>query len=158
MDLQADNTRALTMAVAGDALFTDRVAGDVTLAAGGDHSAFERLVDMNKSLVCSIALAIVRDWETSEEIAQDVFVAAWTQLGKLRNPASFLPWLRQVTRNRSYDSLRRRIGSRARIQSLQDCRVVSGDAENSPACEDPRRAMIHAKIKLVTASPTNKGR
>jgi hypothetical protein len=80
----------------------DWMLANISSAARGDQAAFETLVESHKSLVCSIALAIVRDLETSEEIAQDVFIAAWKQIGKLKNPASFLPWLRQVTRNRSH--------------------------------------------------------
>lgn len=144
MDSQVYDKHALRLVTAADASFADRLAGDVALAANGDHSAFERLVDTNKSVVCAIALAIVRDWEMSEEIAQDVFVAVWKQIGKLKNPASFLPWLRQITRNRSYDFLRRRIANRARLQPLNDSSVASPEGAN-PASPDPRSAMIRAE-------------
>jgi len=63
-------------------------------------------------MVCSIALSIVRDVPTSEDVAQDVFLTAWRQLETLRNPASLVPWLRQITRNRATDRLRVR-GSEA---------------------------------------------
>jgi DNA-directed RNA polymerase specialized sigma24 family protein len=39
--------------------------------------------------VGSIALAIVRDLSTSEDVAQAVFLTAWQGLAQLRNPASF---------------------------------------------------------------------
>src|SRR4051794_5851125 len=78
----------------------------VRAAAQGDAEAFARLVDASRTLVCSIALAILRDVEASQDVAQDVFLAAWRDLGKLRNPASFLPWLRQMTRNRAHHVLR----------------------------------------------------
>jgi RNA polymerase sigma factor (sigma-70 family) len=58
--------------------------------------------------VTSISLAMVRDVPTSEEVAQEVFVTVWRDLGALRNGASFLPWLRQLTRHRALDALRRR--------------------------------------------------
>ncbi|MEM6296471.1 MAG: sigma-70 family RNA polymerase sigma factor [Myxococcota bacterium] len=74
----------------------------------GDPVGFARLVDDHRSMVCSIALSIVRDVSTSEDVAQEVFLAAWQQLEQLRNPASLGPWLRQVTRNRATDRLRRR--------------------------------------------------
>ncbi len=74
----------------------------------GDPIGFARLVDDHRSMVCSIALSIVRDVAASEDVAQEVFLAAWQQLSSLRNPASLGPWLRQVTRNRATDRLRRR--------------------------------------------------
>ena len=75
---------------------------DVLLASNGDEAAFRRLVDESANTVCSIALAIVRNVQASEDVAQEVFLAAWSNLKKLRNPASFLPWLRQVTRNQAH--------------------------------------------------------
>jgi RNA polymerase sigma factor (sigma-70 family) len=74
---------------------------DVALAASGDEAAYARLVEQCATTVCSIALALVRSVDASEDVAQEVFLITWTNLKKLRNPASFLPWLRQVTRNQA---------------------------------------------------------
>lgn len=82
------------------------MSGDVMSAAAGDHDAFVRLVQKYATTVNSIALAIVRDVHASQDIAQDVFVVAWKDLGKLRSEASFLPWIRQITRNRANEWLR----------------------------------------------------
>src|SRR5512140_153539 len=75
---------------------------DVASAMAGDGEAFRRLVDLTSRTVCSIALAIVRDVPASADVAQNAYLAAWAGLGKLRNPASFLPWIRQVTRNQAH--------------------------------------------------------
>jgi RNA polymerase sigma factor (sigma-70 family) len=83
-------------------------AGDVKAAAAGSVGAYERLVNGSRNLVTSIAFATVRDVSSSEEIAQDVFIHAWRGLEKLRSPESFLPWLRQLTRNRANQFLRER--------------------------------------------------
>ena len=48
----------------------------VPAAAQGDREAFAALVDHTRSLVCSLALSIVRDAELSRDVAQDVFVSA----------------------------------------------------------------------------------
>ncbi len=80
---------------------------DILLAREGDRRAFGRLVDQTRSLVCSVALAIVRDVEASEDVAQDVYLHAWRNLPTLRNPASFLSWLRGLTRNLAAQWLRR---------------------------------------------------
>lgn len=82
------------------------MTADVTLAANGDRDAFVRLVDAYASTVTGIALAIVRDLQASQDIAQEVFLVAWRDLKKLRNPSSFLPWVRQMTRNLSNSWLR----------------------------------------------------
>lgn len=78
-------------------------------AARGDRDAYGRIVAGCQTTVTSIALAIVRDVPTSEDIAQEAFLSAWQNLRKLGNPASFLPWLRQITRNLARDHLRSQI-------------------------------------------------
>jgi len=79
---------------------------DVMAATAGDRNAFERLIIQCRHTVTGIALAIVKDLDASEEVAQEVFIYIWQQLGTLREPASFLPWVRQMTRHRSYNYLR----------------------------------------------------
>lgn len=84
----------------------------VLAASSGDRDAFGQLVGATSGVVASIALAILGDIETSRDVAQDVFLAAWRDLRKLRNPASFLPWLRQLTRNRAHHVLRTHVRAR----------------------------------------------
>src|SRR5215472_13511494 len=92
----------------------------VVAAAQGDAEAYGELVSETSSLVSSITLAIVRDLETSRDVAQDVFLAVWRDLKTLRNPASFLPWLRQTTRNQANASLRTTV----RRRKLADTRML----------------------------------
>src|SRR6185503_14340857 len=65
---------------------SDAAIIDVLAARGGDRDAFARLVDGYRNVVCSITLAIARDVHASEDLAQDVFVAAWTGLGPSSAP------------------------------------------------------------------------
>lgn len=114
-----------------DAALALRLSEDVVAARRGDHGAFARLVDATRSTVASISLAILRDAELAAEVAQDVYLAAWTDLRKLRDPSSFLPWLRQITRNRAHHVLRGRIRERRRVSE--------GDADALLAmAADPR--------------------
>jgi len=75
-------------------------------ASRGDHQAYSRIVHGCQNTVTSIALAIVRDVPASEDIAQEAFISAWQKLKELHNASSFLPWLRQITRNLARDYLR----------------------------------------------------
>jgi RNA polymerase sigma factor (sigma-70 family) len=95
----------------------------VLSAAQGDADAYGELVSETSPLVSSIALAIVRDLELSRDVTQDVFMAVWRDLKTLRNPASFLPWLRQTARNRAKTALRslvrrRRLGDTGHLDEL----------------------------------------
>ena len=98
---------------------------DVLRAGNGDEAAFARLVEKTANTVCSIALAIVRNVEASEDIAQETFLAAWSNVRTLRNPASFLPWLRQITRNQAHLWRRehhREVGDDAMLAAAVDAR------------------------------------
>ncbi len=76
------------------------------LAQNGDQRAFGRIVAACQGGISAIALAMVRDVPVSEDIAQDAFIKAWRKLPQLNQSSSFLPWLRQITRNLARDHLR----------------------------------------------------
>lgn len=75
-------------------------------ARHGDPHAYGRMVAATQKMVASIALAVTRDVSISEDIAQETFLRGWQQLPRMSHPDSFLPWLRQVARNRAIDHLR----------------------------------------------------
>ncbi|WP_299075044.1 sigma-70 family RNA polymerase sigma factor [uncultured Paraglaciecola sp.] len=79
---------------------------DIVLAQNGDHQAFARIIDQTRNLVSSIALSIVKDLDSSEDVAQQVFIGAWNNLSELKKTSSFLPWLRQMTRYKALNFLR----------------------------------------------------
>lgn len=81
---------------------------DFAAARGGDAQAFARLVSATQRMVASVALAVTRDVQLSEDIAQETYLKAWRKLGDMQHAESLLPWLRQVTRHLAIDHLRRR--------------------------------------------------
>ena len=80
---------------------------ELPAAAGGCEQAYTRIIVASQNTVTAVALAITRDPTASEDIAQEAFLSAWQNLRRLQNPSSFLPWLRQITRNLAFDHLRR---------------------------------------------------
>jgi RNA polymerase sigma factor (sigma-70 family) len=106
-----------------------RWESDVVKAAGGDQSAYARLIDGTRGLVCSLALAVVRDAASSQDVAQEVYLAVWQNLPRLRNPAAFLPWLRQLTRNRAHDHLR---AQRRRSEDAEGDATITALADVRP--------------------------
>lgn len=79
---------------------------ELPAARSGDQGAYGRIVAACQNTVTAVALAITRDVATSEDIAQEAFLNAWQHLERLHSPDSFLPWLRQITRNLARDHLR----------------------------------------------------
>lgn len=81
---------------------------DFIAARRGDPDAFARLVRATQKMVASVALAVTRDVQLSEDIAQETYLKAWHKLAAMNHADSLLPWLRQVTRNQAIDHVRRR--------------------------------------------------
>jgi RNA polymerase sigma factor (sigma-70 family) len=115
-------------------------------AVRGDRDAYGRIVAGCQSTVTSIALAIVRDVPTSEDIAQEAFLSAWQNLRKLTNPASFLPWLRQITRNLARDHLRSQMHRRAPAGDIEA--VLAAVADPHPG---PPERLAHAQEEAAAA-------
>jgi RNA polymerase sigma-70 factor (ECF subfamily) len=81
----------------------------LALVQGGDEYAMGALFDRYSKVVYSVALRVLRDPASAEDVLQEVFMQIW------RNPDSFVAtrgslggWLAVVSRNRSIDTLRRK--------------------------------------------------
>jgi len=87
-------------------------AGSGTLAAGADRDAAQAVTAMYathyRSLV-RLAVLLVRDIATAEEIVQDSFIAMHGAWRRLRDDEKALSYLRQSVVNRSRSVLRHRI-------------------------------------------------
>ncbi|HVX85618.1 MAG TPA: sigma-70 family RNA polymerase sigma factor [Phycisphaerae bacterium] len=79
----------------------------VTRSLAGDRQAFAAIVRENQSLICSIAYAATGSIPRSEDISQEVFVAAWTQLRQLHEPTKLRSWLCGIARNLIQNTRRR---------------------------------------------------
>jgi RNA polymerase sigma factor (sigma-70 family) len=124
----------------------------VVAAARGDAEAYGELVTETSPLVSSIALAIVHDLELSRDVAQDVYLSAWRDLKKLRNPQSFLPWLRQTARNRAKTALRTNARRRTVDGALDEILTAAPDQRpsvtDSLIADEERRALADALAEL----------
>jgi RNA polymerase sigma-70 factor (ECF subfamily) len=81
----------------------------LALVQKGDESAMASLFDRYSKIVYSVALRVLRDPASAEDVLQEVFMQIW------RNPNGFIAtrgslggWLAVVARNRSIDALRRK--------------------------------------------------
>jgi RNA polymerase sigma-70 factor, ECF subfamily len=75
----------------------------------GDERAMGELYDRYSGIVYSVALRVLGDTGTAEDVLQEVFMQLW------RNPGIFdssrgnlAPWLAVISRNRAIDALRKR--------------------------------------------------
>jgi RNA polymerase sigma-70 factor (ECF subfamily) len=78
----------------------------VEAARAGQNDAFGGLYAAYARMVHGILMARVPRDEV-DDLAQDVFLAAFRKLHTLRDPAAFGPWLAMIARNRAHDYHRR---------------------------------------------------
>jgi RNA polymerase sigma-70 factor, ECF subfamily len=78
----------------------------VIAAQGGDRDAFGELYLRFGRYVYAILLARVSQ-DTAADVAQEVFMHAWSVIGTLREPAAFGGWIAAIARRRAIDHVRR---------------------------------------------------
>ena len=119
---------------------------ELPAAVRGDRDAYGRIVIASQNTVTAVALAITRDVPASEDIAQEAFLSAWHHLPRLKNPSSFLPWLRQITRNLAHDHLR---GRRNRMLEGEAAELAIQHAADPDGC--PMEQALDAERDAVAA-------
>ncbi len=126
---------------------------ELPAARGGCTHSYGRIVVACQNTVTAIALAITRDVQASEDIAQEAFIKAWQQLNQLQNAASFLPWLRQITRNLARDWLR---ANRNRPLTGEGAEIAIGLAADPAPSPDERLALTEQELaasEIISALP-----
>ena len=116
---------------------------DLMLAAGrGDRGAFGVLVQRHQRAIIQFVQPFlgVADRAAAEDLAQDVFLAAWRAAPSFRPRAKVLTWLLRIARNVSLNYRRRR---RLRQTTALDARATSGLA--GPESERPDARAIDAE-------------
>jgi RNA polymerase sigma-70 factor (ECF subfamily) len=98
-------------------------------AQSGDHDAFAEIIGAHESMVFSIAWHFFADRDRAEEMAQDVFLQFYRNLGAITSASHLLHWLRQVTTRRCIDEVRRGRGKRISLEDVGEpaAPAASGD-------------------------------
>jgi len=126
---------------------------ELPAARRGCTQSYGRIVLACQNTVTAIALAITRDVQASEDIAQEAFFKAWQQLNQLNNAASFLPWLRQITRNLARDWLR---ANRNRPLSGEAAEIAIGMAADPAPGAAEAMARVEEELaaeEIISALP-----
>jgi RNA polymerase sigma-70 factor, ECF subfamily len=80
----------------------------VARAGRHDRWACEALYRRHVADALRLAMFVLRRRADAEDAVQDAFVVALTKLDRLRDPAAFAGWLRQIVANEARGQLRRR--------------------------------------------------
>ena len=122
----------------------DEDADLLTRIQQGDERAMAALYDRYSKIVYSVALRVLRDTASAEDVMQEIFMQIW------RSPNSFVAtkgslggWLAVVARNRSIDTLRRkRPSEQVEEMNLASSTNIADEAERSILMERARAAVV----------------
>ena len=138
-----------TESVAGTQLVDDPLERRaIDLAKGGDGGAYEYLVSKYVKRVISIAWGIVRNAHDAEDLAQEAFVKAYTNIGRFRSGEPFGPWIYRIITNLSLDVVKHR--ARVREEELTELEPASRrDRADLPAAVNEIGIRIEAAIESL---------
>ena len=116
------------------------------VAVSGNRRAFDELVRRYQSPVRRFFLSqTMGDEQLSDDLAQDTFIKAYTNIASFRGLASFKTWIMRIAYNVFYDYKRK-----THPQSLPEGHEVDGAGANySPPCREG--AEVGLKMDLYAA-------
>jgi RNA polymerase sigma-70 factor (ECF subfamily) len=125
------------------------------LVAGGDTSAFEKVIERHQALVAGTAARMLGSNSDVEDIAQQVFIRVWKSAHRYVPRAKFTTWLLKITRNLVFNELRRaKRRAQVPLQSEPGAEEIPLKDETNPAPdaslleEELQRAIEEAIMQL----------
>jgi RNA polymerase sigma-70 factor (ECF subfamily) len=89
-----------------------------------------RIVEEHQSMVYSLALHFLRDPESAQELAQEVFLQLHQSMAAIDSPGHLKQWLRRVTANRCIDHARKmRIRPRVGLDDIGEPAAPGGSGD-----------------------------
>ena len=126
---------------------TEDDASLLALVQRGDEHAMASLFDRYSKIVYSVALRVLRDPASAEDVLQEIFMQIWRSPdGFIATRGSLGGWLAVVSRNRSIDALRRR----RPMESTDEVSLVSS---YNLAAEAERNVMIGKAREVIQLLP-----
>lgn len=112
----------------------------------GNRRAFDRLVHEHQRRIYFTVRKIVLDHDAADDIVQDTFVKAWTNLDRFDHSRPFYPWLQRIAVNTALNYSKK--------TSREDRRRETGPMNNEPdRDDDPLQQIIGSELndKIRTA-------
>lgn len=125
-------------------------------AQAGSREAFRKLVLLHQQMVRVYVSKYVHCAESADDIAQEVFLAAYKQLNQFRGDAKFSTWLLGIARNKSKQffrvELRRRKLSKdvAESKALQ-MRFLELNGNSDLTVEERRASALTSCLEQIPA-------
>ena len=110
---------------------------------GGDSAPYAELVRRHQRLVLATAWQMLGDYHAAEDAAQEAFVAAYQNLGSLRDRSVFGAWVIKIVRREALRMAKRRSAA-VQSEAFPDPPV----ADDSARLEEDVRYLLAAVARL----------
>ena len=111
----------------------------------GDTSAFGTIVERYWNMIVALALTKIADPVEAEDIAQESFLKAYSQLHSLRHPSRFAGWLSKIALQQCSNTIRRSV----RCRTALGCRAKSLDDLGEQLAGSPNPGLTKSQIHFV---------
>jgi RNA polymerase sigma factor (sigma-70 family) len=121
--------------------------------AGGDETALAKLYDATVSRVYGVALRIVRQPESAEEVVTDVYMQVWKDAARYdASRGRVIAWLLIIARSRSLDFLRRADEAFSHPEPLTLISEVEDNGSSPPDLLAATRdtSALHQALQVLT--------
>ena len=115
----------------------------VDAAVNGDREAFAMLVERYERPVRSVAISVLRNSESVNDVLQEAFLTAYEKLSTLHNRAAFGAWLLKIVRRCAYQVTRERV----RIPEVNAIHEPA-NANSDGKLEDRLDKLLQAVVRL----------
>ena len=109
----------------------------ITLLKTGDHQTFEKLIRTHNQRLFRIARSIVRDDMEAEDVVQEAYIKAFTNLAGFEDRDRLGAWLARITTNLAIDRTRK---------SKRAQKLVDDLLNTAPAIEEHSAPTSHLEI------------
>jgi RNA polymerase sigma-70 factor (ECF subfamily) len=96
----------------------------VTASRAGDHDAFAQLVQLHQRRVFNLVYRMLQNYEETNEVTQDTFLAAWQGLPTFRGEARFSTWVYRIAYNCCLKQLEQRKREKALQAAMQEEQIL----------------------------------
>jgi RNA polymerase sigma-70 factor (ECF subfamily) len=118
----------------------------------GDPVAFARLVQLHEGMVFSLSARLLGDAEEARDVAQEVFLQVYRQLGRFEGRSTLRTWIYRITVNQCHN--RRRFWHRRHRDREEGLEAVSAAAATARGGASPyeearrreRARRVHAAL------------
>ncbi|MHC4715876.1 MAG: RNA polymerase sigma factor [Planctomycetota bacterium] len=127
----------------------------VELTRGGQQEAYKELIGRYQGHVYGLAYSLVNNWAEAQDIAQETFIRAYTNLDQIRRPERFAAWLRRVAFGVSMNWLRSfRPGLFEQLDGRVDLdHLEIPDFQPDPPAVAERRELANAVLAAIASLP-----